>query len=1136
MSGVVGQFEQYPSPGKTIDGKKRKKQPLNEMAATDRRVTELEEPIAERTATEAALRKLSADHQVIFDSVPAMIWSKDRHNNFIRVNRAAASALGMSAGEIEGRSAFELFPDEGEKYYQDDLEVITSGEPRIGIVEKMQIAGGEKIWVRTDKIPSRDEEGNVTGVMVFVVDITDIKKADEAVRESEHKFRDLAEKSLVGIYLVQDGIFKYVNSHLAEIHGYTAEELIDKKGPKDLSFPDDWPMIEEKLRKRISDDADSFHYEFRTLTRTGDIRNIEAYGSRSVFRGSPAVVGTLLDVTERKRTEAALRQNEERLDAAVGLLQALIEAIPNPIFYRDDRGIYRGCNKAFEALIGHPREKIIGSSVYDLAPRELAEKYEETDVALLCEGGTQVYETLVRYADGTLHNVIINKAPFANPDGSNGGLVGTIIDITKRKKAEESLAESEERYRMAIEESNDGVSLLKGGKHIYVNGKFLEIFGYDGPEEVLGKGHILTVHPDDLKMVMEYQRKRETGEETPSRYEFRGVRKDGATIHIEVSAARMTFRGDTVTLVYFRDVTQRKQQEEALRESEGRYRVLFERSTFGILMTDIGTGRFVDANVSICRMLGYSKAELLQLGIADIHPKDSRDRLTSEIESQARGGQQASIAISCLRKDGTVFYADIAGANTIFHGRKCVVGFLIDITERKQADEALRASQQMIEGIINAIPVRVFWKDENLVYLGCNAVFARDAGFADPKDIIGKDDYQMGWRDQAELYRGDDRQVIESGCSKLLIEEPQTTPDGNTITLLTSKIPLRSSDGEISGLLGTYMDITERKQAEEALHRSETKFRTLYDSTSDAAMLVDETGLFLDCNKATLAIFGCAAPEEFCRKHPADLSPPQQLCGTDSVVLANQMIATAMEKGSIHFEWTHKRNDTGETFPADVLLTAMELDGKTVVQAVVRDITERKGLEARLQTMSVVDELTGLYNRRGFLTLCQQQLKMADRTKESILFLFADLDRMKWINDTLGHQTGDRALAETAGILKQTFRESDIIGRMGGDEFAVLAIGITDETPEVVTARLHGTTEAFNKSGARAYVISLSIGVVRYDPEKPCSLDALMAQADGLMYEEKRKNSGNALSADGGRLAPSGSGVKRGSKAFSRHA
>ena len=145
----------------------------------------------------------------------------------------------------------------------------------------------------------------------------------------------------------------------------------------------------------------------------------------------------------------------------------------------------------------------------------------------------------------------------------------------------------------------------------------------------------------------------------------------------------------------------------------------------------------------------------------------------------------------------------------------------------KLAEEALRTSQQITEEIINAIPVRVFWKDRNLFYLGCNTVFARDAGFSSPKDIIGKDDYKMAWHEQAELYRSDDRKVIESGCSKFLIEEPQTTPEGNTITLLTSKIPLRNSNGEVIGILGTYMDITERKQADEALRESEKQYKYL---------------------------------------------------------------------------------------------------------------------------------------------------------------------------------------------------------------------------------------------------------------------------------------------------------------------
>ena len=182
--------------------------------------------------------------------------------------------------------------------------------------------------------------------------------------------------------------------------------------------------------------------------------------------------------------------------------------------------------------------------------------------------------------------------------------------------------------------------------------------------------------------------------------------------------------------------------------------------------------------------------------------------------------------------------------------------------EHKQAEKDLLASQLIIEGIINAIPVRVFWKDKNLVYLGCNALFARDKGFADPKDVIGKDDYQMALRDQAELYRGDDRQVIESGHSKLLVEEPQTTPEGNIITLLTSKVPLRSSTGEIIGVLGTYMDITERKRAETALHSAEENYRSIFEQAPVGIFQSTPQGRFRNVNSAMAQIYGYDSPKQ----------------------------------------------------------------------------------------------------------------------------------------------------------------------------------------------------------------------------------------------------------------------------------
>jgi diguanylate cyclase (GGDEF)-like protein len=178
----------------------------------------------------------------------------------------------------------------------------------------------------------------------------------------------------------------------------------------------------------------------------------------------------------------------------------------------------------------------------------------------------------------------------------------------------------------------------------------------------------------------------------------------------------------------------------------------------------------------------------------------------------------------------------------------------------------------------------------------------------------------------------------------------------------------------------------------------------------------------------------------------------------------------------------------------------------SMLQRVIAYAIERQRMITNIRTLSLCDELTGLYNRRGFFTLAEQQVKIADRIKKKIFVFFIDLDRMKWINDNLGHAAGDAALTETAAILRETFRQSDIIGRIGGDEFIVLFVETSDvDSSERIQARLREAVQQHNAAAGRPFQLSLSVGITTYEPNSGVTLDQLVSQADHLMYEEKQR-------------------------------
>lgn len=273
---------------------------------------------------------------------------------------------------------------------------------------------------------------------------------------------------------------------------------------------------------------------------------------------------------------------------------------------------------------------------------------------------------------------------------------------------------------------------------------------------------------------------------------------------------------------------------------------------------------------------------------------------------------------------------------------------LVLLTQKAKAELLLRV-------VIDTAPIRVFWKDLNLRYLGCNTAFARDAGLATVEDIIGKDDFQLVWKNQAVLFQSDDLTVISSHAPKLNYRESQTTLDGHQIWLSTSKVPLCNNNNEVIGILGIYTDITEQKQIELQLKESENKFRLLFERSMDGILLLEDN-TFIECNPAALGMLGYDSYEQFKNVSPWNISPLLQPDGRPSEEKAIEMIELARAQGHHRFEWVHL-NINGDHFPVEVSLIPLVLNKREVFYVTWSDIKERKKHEQDLRIAAAAFEV-----------------------------------------------------------------------------------------------------------------------------------------------------------------------------------
>jgi diguanylate cyclase (GGDEF)-like protein/PAS domain S-box-containing protein len=277
------------------------------------------------------------------------------------------------------------------------------------------------------------------------------------------------------------------------------------------------------------------------------------------------------------------------------------------------------------------------------------------------------------------------------------------------------------------------------------------------------------------------------------------------------------------------------------------------------------------------------------------------------------------------------------------------------------------------------------------------------------------------------------------------------------------------------------------------------RYNALYESTFYCLYIHDIEGRFLDANNAALKLLGYTR-EEMSSLRLSSFFPREQF--PSALRFIQHLKNTGLQKNP--FEFRLKKKD-GEYLWVEAEASVINNEGTPyAIQWIARDITSKKNTMEKLHALSIIDDLTGLYNRRGFLTLAEQHLRLANRMNKDMLLLFTDIDNLKLINDTHGHQEGDRALIDTADILRQTFRESDIIARIGGDEFVVLTIDTSFGTAETVTKRLQNNLDNHNRKNNPSYRLSISTGMTLHNAKEICSVSKLLESADKLMYHQKR--------------------------------
>lgn len=908
------------------------------------RVCVIFDDITERKLATELLKESEEKFRVLFDH-SAVGNSMTGLDGTILVNKTFCNMIGYSEEELKIKNWADITHPDDIQQSSNIMKSLIEGEISVARFEKRYIhKNGSIVWTDISSYLQRDKTGDPQFFITTINDITDRKRAENELHDSLAKLDSAQELAKIGFWSLD-----LISMKLEWSKGLKSIFEFPEGSPSptyeefwSFVYENDKEFIEEMVCKQLKPLTETeITYTYRITTVNGNIKHLEHIGRQSINNEGQVIeiFGSVQDITERKLSEEALKNSQ-------ALYSDLVETVQDLIWQCDIEGRYSYLNPAWQDVLGYRIEEMLGRKFTDFQSPDRAIKDLEEFGHLLDGNITKGFETVHLTKDGKEVNLVFNAKCIRDFKGKITGISGSAYNITKRKLVEDALRKSEVKYRELVEQINDVIfSLDLNGRFTYISPTSEAISGYK-PEDMVGHYLIEFLHPQDIEIVIKRFNKVISGKLEPM--EFQVKTTSGEFIWVRSSSKPIIEAGKTVGLRgVLTDITERKKAEESL--------LLFNHSIKSIseslTITDLNNN-ILFVNQSFLDVYGYSEEEIIGKSIymVRLNPPPKSDSI---IDDTLLGGWQGELLNR--KKDGTVFpiYLTTSVVNDEHGNPIALVGISTDISERKQAIEALRESEAKYRFLAENSADNIWIRDLSLNYTYISPSIVRLIGYTAEEEMSRSIDmcYTPETIQRIKQLYSEEMELEATGTADpnriKTIEMETYKKDGSIVFLEASMSFLRDENSVPFGILGVTRDITERKQVQEKLLESEERYRKIFNNSVEGIYQTTANGRYRTINPAFARMYGFDTPEEMI-EGITNIGEQIYVNPEDRVRLMNMLRESGGMVKNFEVQLIHR---DGSLFWVSInaLLVRDDNGDLSYIEGTCIDITERKRSELALK-------------------------------------------------------------------------------------------------------------------------------------------------------------------------------------------